>query len=52
VQCDLVAIADQLGGNRLQEGSEVSGVPEIQVKIVDDDEPESGGLSVGRACRP
>jgi len=44
----LIAVSDQLGGNRLQEASEVSGVAEIQVKIVDDDEPVDGGLSAGR----
>ena len=48
---DLVAVVNQLGGNRLQEGSEVSGVAEIQVKIVDNDKPASGRLSAGRACR-
>ena len=48
---DLVAVVNQLGGNRLQEGSEVSGVAEIQMKIVDDDEPAGSGLSAGRACR-
>ena len=41
---------DLLFGNFFQEGSEVSGVAEVQVKIVDDDEPAGGGLSAGRRC--